>query len=81
MGVGSSIGGYLGGKLCDIFGVKKVSYFANALYALTCILSIVVSLIDVFPLSCFACFCWGFLVYYVQANEMVMCSKLFEGKY
>ena len=81
MGFGALIGGYLGGKLCDIFGVKKVAYAGNILYALTCILSIVVSLIDAYPFSCVVCFNWGFLIYYVQANEMVMCSKLFEGKY
>ena len=81
MGFGGLVGGYLGGKLCDIFGVKKVAYAGIALYALTCILSIVVSLVGAVPFSCVACFAWGFLLYYIQANEMVMCSKLFEGKY
>lgn len=81
MGFGASTGGYFGGKLCDMFGIKKVAYGGSIFYALTCILSIVVSLIDVFPFSCFVCFSWGFLIYYVQSNEMVMCSKLFDGKY
>ena len=54
MGFGALIGGYLGGKLCDIFGVKKVAYAGTFLYTLTCISSIAVSFFDGF-LSLFLC--------------------------
>lgn len=70
----------MGGRLCDTFSVKFTAYIGHYLFIMNCILSIIVSLLDLFPLSCVACFFWGYLVYYTQANEMVICSKLFKGK-
>ena len=79
-GFGCMLGGYMGGRLCDYFAVKKTAYIGMLVFLLTCLLSILVSLVDVFSLSCCAGFLWGYLVYYVQANEMVLCSKFFKGK-
>ena len=80
-GIGSCIGAFLGGKLCDLMVVKRVAYVGHLVYGISCILSIIVALIDVFPISCLACLCWGFTSSFFTANEMVICSKLFEGKY
>ena len=80
-GVGCCFGAFFGGKLCDRMLVRTVAYLGHFAFGLTCILSLVVSLIDVFPFSCFVCCCWGYVLYHVQANEMVLCSKLFDGKY
>ena len=79
-GFGCMSGGYMGGRLCDYIKVKKTAYVGMIIFLITCLLSILVSLIDVFPLSCFVGFLWGYELYYVQANEMVLCSKLFKGK-
>ena len=80
-GVGSCIGAFLGGKLCDLMAVKKVAYVGHLAYGTACLLSIIVASIDVFPFSCLACLCWGFASSFVTTNEMVICSKLFEGRY
>ena len=61
--------------------VKKVASLGHLTFALACVLSIIVSLIDVFPLSCLACFFWGFNLFYITSSGMVICSKMFEGKY
>ena len=61
--------------------VKKVAYVGHLAYGTACLLSIIVASIDVFPLSCLACLCWGFASSFVTTNEMVICSKLFEGRY
>ena len=58
-----------------------MAYLGHFAYGLACILSIVVSLMDLFPFSCLVCGCWGYVLYFVQSNEMVLCSKLFEGRY
>ena len=70
----------MGGRLCDYIAVKKTAYIGMFIFLFNCLFSILVSLIDVFPLSCFAGFLWGYVFYYVQANEMVLCSKFFKGK-
>ena len=66
--LGCIIGGYSGGKLCDIFSIKPITYIGHCIFIFNCIFSIVVSLIHIFPLSCFACFMWGFGLLYTQSN-------------
>ena len=79
-GLGCVTGGYLGGKLCDIINIRRTAYLYHFFFVINCLLSIVVSEIDWFYCSCFVSYLWGYLLYYTQANEMVMCSKLFKGK-
>ena len=80
-GVGCFSGAYFGGKLCDLAIVKRVAYLGHTIFTMACLLSILVSSIDVLPLSCVACYFWGFTKFFVAVNAMVICSKLFEGKY
>ena len=80
-GVGCFFGAYTGGKLCDLMIVRRVTYLGHLVFAVACIFSIMISLIDVFPLSCLACFCWGFSLFFIVSNGMVICSKLFNGTY
>ena len=62
------IGGFVGGKLCDIFLIKNTAFIGTCLYMVNCLLSILVYSIDCFPLSGFVCFIWGFVYHYIQAN-------------
>ena len=79
-GFGCMLGGYMGGRLCDYLAVKKTAFLGMFVFLFSCLMSILVSLVDIFPLSCFVGFLWGYVLYYVQANEMVFCSKFFKGK-
>lgn len=44
-GMGGIFSGYVGGKLCDIFPLKKVAYSAVLMYMLNCVLMLVASIL------------------------------------
>ena len=50
------------------------------LYMINCLMSIGVSLFDILPLSCFICCFWGAVTHYIQANEFLLCSKIYKGR-
>ena len=74
------IGGYIGAKICDFMSLKKTIIIGIIAYMVNCLLSLGVSFLNVLPLSCGVCCIWGFVTNYVQSNELVICSKLYEGK-
>lgn len=78
-GVGCFIGGYLGGKLCDIFPIKKIAYSGIFLYILACTLIFIASFIEVFTFSLLASFVLGFEFYYIEGCLLVICSRIFQG--
>lgn len=79
-GFGCIIGGFLGGKLCDLLHVKLCCIWVNIVYSMTCILSIIAAIFPSFAIAAICCFLWGFNVYAFQAVELVICSRIFGGK-
>lgn len=79
-GVGAIVGGYLGGMLCDIIRVRYCCLIAVCTYFLGCFLSIFADIYSSLGFAMVCCVIWGFNLYFLQAAEYVMCSRLFEGK-
>lgn len=79
-GLGCSIGGYLGGKLCDKLRIRISSTIALYLFCASCLFSIGASYIKQLWSARLACFCWGWVLYYLSANLMVICSRLYKGR-
>lgn len=50
-GVGSFIGGYAGGKLCDLFKLKRVALVGVLLYAISCSAIFAGSFLDEYPFT------------------------------
>ena len=73
------VGGYFGSKICDILSIKVAIYIGIAFYLLACVGSIIVEEVNIFPLSCVVCSLWGYVTNYVQANEMLVCSRIYDG--
>lgn len=78
-GVGCSIGGYLGGKMCDKLKIRLSSTVALFLFCFCCLLSMASSLIMQIWSALISCFFWGIVLYYLSANLMVICSRLYKG--
>lgn len=78
-GVGGTIGGFIGGKLCDMIPVKKVIIISLSLYVFLCLSAgIIYHHKDVYlAISC--CFIWGFDLYFLEAGLMVACSRIYGG--
>ena len=64
-GVGSLIGGYVGGKLCDKFTLKRVAVVGVLLYALGCLSILAGSFIDKYPFTLVVFFWNGFEYSYI----------------
>ena len=66
-GIGCIVGGYLGGKLCDVFKLKFVARTAVAMFVIGCILIFVGDILEFYPFTIFVCFYIGVLELYTQA--------------
>ena len=78
-GFGSLIGGYVGGKLCDKFRLKRVALVGVLLYAVCCMSIFVASFIGFYPLTLFVFFYFGFQYSYITGCLFVICSRTFKG--
>ena len=78
-GVGSFIGGFLGGKLCDILRIKNVAFLSVILYSLSCVLLWIASLIHALSFSLISSFVFGFQFFFIEGCLLVVCSRLFNG--
>lgn len=79
-GFGCVIGGFLGGKLTDRLRIRISSVIILALYLISCLFSIVAAEILEMWSALISCFLWGFVLYYISAILMVICSRLYGGK-
>lgn len=79
-GCGCVIGGFLGGKLTDRLRIRISSVSVLYLYCFSCLFSIVAWEIMEMWSAMLACFLWGFVLYFISAVLMVICSRLYEGK-
>ena len=79
-GVGCLVGGYAGASICDKFKTKRVIALSIGMYGISCCLIWIGSWVDNFYFTLGIGFCFGIQYYFISSCEMVMCSKLFEGK-
>ncbi len=79
-GAGCIIGAFIGGKICDKLRIKISSIIGMALLYLSCLFSIVASEIQKLWSARLDCFLLGFVMYYISANLMVICSRLYKGR-
>ena len=67
-GIGCTLGGYIGGKLCDIIPIPSAFKIGIWMLSLNCSFTIICSYMQVLPFIYLVCFLWGFLVYFFQAS-------------
>lgn len=79
-GIGCVLGGYVGGKISDKIKLKISSTIALCIYAFTCLFSMIASQVLNIWTARVGCFFWGFTLYFLSANLMVICSRLYNGK-
>lgn len=79
-GCGCVVGGYFGGKLCDRLRIRLASTLVMYLFAMSCLFSMFADLHNELWSARMACFLWGLVLYYISANLMVICSRLYGGK-
>ena len=78
-GVGCIVGGFLGGKLCDKFQLKKVASFGALLYGLCCLSILGASLAESSALALGIYGFAGFEFSFIEGCEFVICSRVFGG--
>ena len=78
-GVGSLLGGYAGGKLCDVFQLKRVAMVGVLLYTLSCLAIFTGSFINEYPFTLAVFFENGFQHSYISGCLFVICSRTFDG--
>ena len=79
-GCGCILGGYLGGKLCDRLRIRLSSMIVIYVFFMTCLFSMFAEIHKELWSARVGCFFWGFVLYYISANLMVICSRLYGGK-
>ena len=78
-GFGSLIGGYVGGKLCDKFRLRRVALVGVLLYGIMCTSVFAASFISSYPLTLLVFFYFGFQYSYITGCLFVICSRTFKG--
>ena len=79
-GIGQIIGGYLGGKLCDKYKIRKTVLAILILFCFCCFASVVtVQYIQALWAAGFCYFCWGLEMAGLMSTLMVICSRIYDG--
>jgi hypothetical protein len=74
------IGGYLGGKLCDKLPIRISSSGTVFIFCMACIFSLAATQIWQLWSALVGSFLWGSSLYFANANLMVICSRVYNGK-
>ena len=78
-GVGSMIGGFLGGKLCDRLSIKTVTSGSLVAFFISCCITLGGYFYSSIVVTWVNCFCWGFSMYSLTACLLIICSRLYGG--
>ena len=78
-GVGSMIGGYLGGKLCDRFNIKTTTCGSLVTFFVSCCITLTGYFYPSIVLTWINCFSWGLSMYSLTACLLIICSRLYGG--
>ena len=78
-GVGTITGGFLGGKVCDVYSMRKGGVMLIIWYVAACLVCYLTYFIENMPLVYISRLCWGFQIAFQQSYVMVSCSKMYEG--
>ena len=78
-GIGTLIGAFSGGKLCDIFTLKKTGFITLLTFVSGCILCTIADLSSSYTFSCLAYLNWGFQFAFFESYLLVCCSRIFDG--
>lgn len=79
-GTGCLIGGYLGAFICDKMRIKRVIFLSIILYSISCALIWAGSFVENYYFTLGIGLFFGIQYYFISSCEMVVCSRLFEGK-
>jgi MFS family permease len=78
--IGCVTGGYLGGRICDRLKLKLSSTLTVSFFCLSCLWSAGAAFIEQLWSAMVACFLWGWSLYFVTANLLVICSRVYGGR-
>lgn len=73
------IGGYYGGKLCDVIKVRRVGQFCVIAYVFSCLAGILAAEVGWYALAVLVFMIQGMQASGVEACLLVMCSKVYGG--
>lgn len=78
-GIGTLVGAYFGGKLCDLYTLKKTGYMVLFTFVCGCMLCVIADLSQSYIFACLAYLNWGFQFTFFESYLLVCCSRFYDG--